>query len=291
MTSSTNHSNKLPYFGSVAFIDALADDFKSLINGKVKNNKNVRQYKIAYEESPKGKREDRKNVLSRIVVGGSPSSLKKVAFDTRRINQETTRNPRSNLQYWHRSQPFIGEDDQEKINVFAKLASTLKDLEDEFGTRPDWHNSYTRVLNDAVQRILRIKQADQDIDLSQLSYLEQLLNTRYRLTMEDLTTISHDNLRKRILSKDDSLLKRGIIYDDSPKKEAATTTSIEHKFIELLMAQAQANIQANLIKNAPTVVSSQESALASLFGGGVRREGERIVERTVTITIRDEVKD
>jgi hypothetical protein len=287
MTSS--NSNKLPYFGSVAFIDALADDFGSLINGEVKNNKKIRQYKIEYEVS-NDERKDRKNFLSRIATEGSSSTLKKVAFDTRRINQETTRNPRSNLQYWHRSQPFIDDEAQGKINVFAKLAFTLKDLEDEFGTRPDWHNSYARVLNDAVQRILRIKQADQDIDPSQLSYLEQLLNTRYRLTMEDIETMSHSNLKNSILSKDESLLKRGLIYD-SPKKEAATTASIEHKFIELLMAQAQANIQANLIKTNTPVASSQETALASLFGGGVRREGERVVERTVTITIRDEVKD
>ncbi len=289
MTFAANNSNKLPYFGAVAFIDALADDFKSLINGKIKNDKKIRQYKIAYEESPKGKRNNRKNVLSRIVVGKSSSTFKKAAFDTRRIDQESTRNPRSILQYWHRSQPFIDDNDQGKINIFAKLAATLKDLKIEFGTRPDWHESYARVLNDAVQRVLRIKQGDQDIASSQLSYLEQLLNTRYRLTMDELSVISHDDLRKRILSKDENLLKRGIIYDDS-KKEAATTTSIEHKFIELLMAQAQANIQANLIKNAPAPVS-QESALASLFGGGIRRDGERIVERTITVTIRDEVKD
>jgi hypothetical protein len=289
MTSANGSTNKLPYFGSVALIDALADDFKSLINGKIKNNKNKREYKIAYEESMKEKRDDRKNVLSRIVVGKS-TSFKKVAFDTRRIDQENTRNPRSNLQYWHRSQPFIDASDQGKINIFAKLAATLNDLKVEFGTRPDWHESYARVLNDAVQRALRIKQGDQDIDSSQLSYLEQLLNTRYRLTMDELSVISHDDLRKRILSKDENLLKRGVIFDDS-KKEAATTTSIEHKFIELLMAQAQANMQANLIKNNNAPVVSQESALASLFGGGVRRDGERIVERTVTITIRDEVKD
>jgi len=286
----TSAINKLPYFGCVAFIDALADDFKLLTKGKIKNNKITREYKIAYQQSTKDKRNERKNVLSNIIVNKPSSQLKKVAFDTRRINQETTRNPRSNLQYWHRSQPFIDDNDQNKINIFAKLAYTLKDLETEFGTRPDWHESYTRVLNDAVQRILRIKQADQDIDSSQLSYLEQLLNTRYRLSMDELTVISHDDLKKRILSKDDSLLKRGIIYDDSAKK-TATTTSIEHKFMELLMAQAQANIQASLIKNNNAPASSQENALASLFGGGVRREGERVVERTVTITIRDEVKD
>ena len=92
----------------------------------------------------------------------------KKAFDTRRIDQEHDRNPRSNLQYWNRTDQFISEEAQGKINIFAKLIHPLDELKTTFGAMPEWHNSYARVLQETVHRVLRTKEADLDIFEPQL---------------------------------------------------------------------------------------------------------------------------
>ena len=177
-----SNRNKLPYPGIVSFIDSMATDFMSVTNGNTGSAK--RKYKISYADVP-SEGSLRKNILADCIT----KSIKKVAFDTRRVDQKKTRNPRTNLQYWHRSDPFIDDESQIKINIFSKLAAVLGDIKDEFGTRPDWHESYARILHDAVNRVLRIKQGDNDIDLAQLGYLEQLLDARYRLSMNELANI------------------------------------------------------------------------------------------------------
>ena len=55
----------------------------------------------------------------------SASGLKKVAFDTRRIDQETEYNPRRGLQYYNRSEPFVSEAMGEKLANFSKLHDLL----------------------------------------------------------------------------------------------------------------------------------------------------------------------
>jgi len=151
----------------------------------------------------------------------SKPQLIKVAFDTRRINQETERNPRENLQYWNRTDQFIDDETQDKINIFANLLKSLDELKQSFGTQPEWHGSYTRVLHDAVYRILRVKEADLDIFRPQIAYLEQLIFNRYRLSMEELSKISGDDFKNVILKKDENLLKRGA-YLHSTKDSTST---------------------------------------------------------------------
>lgn len=266
-------TKKLPLHGYIEALSQVSSDFAKLAqtNDLVPDKLS---YKVACaEESPKVTRSARIAALETF-----QNKIVKVAFDTRRVNQETTRIPRSNLQYWHRSQEFIDDMEQSKIDVFAKLQVVMEDIKRAYGTRPDWHDSYARVLADAVGRILRVKQGDNDIGRAQLAYLEQLLDARYRLTMDEIQTLSSDDLQNRILKKDESLLKKGLIYSEPKLADTLTT-------------------HANMFKNnmatsqMPSVQLKQEDALASLFGGGLRREGERSVERTVTITIKDEVKD
>lgn len=196
--------------------------------------------------------------------------IRKVAFDTRRVDQKTQRNPRANLQYWHRTDAFIDSEDEGKLSRFARLMRILDDIKKQFGTEPEWFESYARVLYDNVHRILRIKQADLDIFKPQLSYLEQLLDARYRLSMEDLQSLSNDMLRERILSKDESLLKRGFYL-----KETGLVSKGDEK-----QQQKTTNGNVELSDN-----------LAKAIFGTFRQPGERSVERTVTITIRDSVVD
>lgn len=204
----------------------------------------------------------------------SPPPLVKVAFDTRRIDQEKSRNPRTNLQYWHRAEPFIDDKDNDQLKLFAKLLETLEGIKKDLGTDPHWFESYARVLHDTVTRTLRIKQADLDIFRPQLNYLEQLLFARYRLTMLDLRKKSQDELRNVILSKDETLMKRGEFLKD----------------IALVSEGDQKNQQIVVDGNGKT--TTQEALVNAIFGNqDFRKDGERTVERTITITIRDNVID
>jgi hypothetical protein len=195
--------------------------------------------------------------------------ITKLAFDTRRIDQEHDRNPRHNLQYWHRSDPFIDDEDQKKLDIFARLGKILGQLKDKLGTDPQWFESYVRQLHDNVNRILRVKQADMDIFRPQLAYLEQLVYARYRLTMENLEKFSDEQLTESILAKDENL---------NGKSKFLTTVSKDEK-------------PAALIKDSLTK-TTQDSIVNAIFGApNLRRDGERTVERTITIKIVDSVVD
>jgi hypothetical protein len=204
------------------------------------------------------------------------SGQRKVAFDTRRVDQEAGRIPRSNLQYWHRTDPFVEEKDEKKLQSFARLMKVMDELRQDFGSEPEWFESYARVLYDAVHRILRIKQADLEIFRPQVSYLEQLVYARYRLTMSDLATMPEEHLRRVVLSKDEVLMKRGdylrrtgIVKSDGEKKD-----------------------DPKLVVDGNGGKSTQEALINAIFGNdNLRRDGERSVERVITITVRDNVID
>lgn len=201
-----------------------------------------------------------------------PMPLTKFAFDTRRVDQEGSRNPRKNLQYWHRSDQFIDEADEANLKTFAKLAKVLGKLKNKLGTSPEWFESYSRQLYDNVFRILRVKESDLDIFRPQMSYLEQLIFARYRLSMEDLKKFSEEKITDRILSKDEDLIGRASYLDETKPDEP------------------------NMIKdsNSSNAIqkTTQESIVNAIFGGeGMRRDGERTVERVITIKITENVID
>jgi hypothetical protein len=154
----------------------------------------------------------RKIVLSSI---SADKGFNKLAFDTRRIDQETDYIPRRGLQNYHRSEKFISDAMAIKIKSFSKLAKLLDQLKLEYGREPEWQDSYTRVLGSAVNKGLRTVQADGDFSecqpsMASLDYLEQLMYVRYRLTPENMVSMSDENLRKAILSKDELLVSQGI---------------------------------------------------------------------------------
>lgn len=193
----------------------------------------------------------------------------KYAFDTRKINQKSIRNPRSNLQYWNRSQQFIDDEDANKLNAFAKLLEPLEEIKKQFGSEPEYFESYARTLDDLVSRVCQVDKEDVEVFKPQLAYLEQLLFARYRLSLEDITKMSGAKLKKRLLQKDEHLLKRGK-YQDITKKE------IVKKEDTAQLATKDGN-------------STQENIINAIFGDSIRRRGDRAVERTITIKIRDEV--
>lgn len=264
----------------IALASQLADDFSKYIREN-KRPPDCKTYRIQYPEEPKSiGRSARIAAWEKI----QRRKIKKIAFDTRHINQELDRIPRSNLQYWHRTDEFITQEDQIKIERFANLHKITAKLKDEFGARPDWHNSYARVLHDALERILRIKLGDNDFDRAQLAYLEQLLDARYKLSMEDLENKNQDYIKTCLLKKDENLLKRGIIgAKDIENNFADLLTRAMNKTTEEKSGQNVINVYPAESKNNDT-----NQVLANLFGSGMmRRDGEKSVTRTITVTIKD----
>ena len=192
--------------------------------------------------------------------------LVKSAFDTRRINQNTEFNPRRNLQYYQRSEPYINNQVAEKIKLFFKVKTAADDLRQEFIGEPDWLDSFTRILCNAVDQTLRVEQKDFDYSHTQLDYLTELLYVRYRLRPEDIIQLSQHELRNIILNKDERLLRRSIFtnYKDGINKNS------------------------DLNKNTSV---PNDTLMDKLFGDVKANKENKEVERSVTITIKDKIVD
>lgn len=199
------------------------------------------------------------------------SPITKVAFDTRKFNPETDRNPRSNLQHYNRSAKFLEEEEIKKIEILSKLIDPIQEIKDTFEKDPDWQESYARILLDNLDKTLLINQKDLDIFKPQLEYLLQILYLRYRLTEEDVLNKTKDELKNIILSKDEKLLKKASVQQI------------------LLQKQAPTKVVNKQITNDS---STQEAIINAIFGNNnIRKDGEKTVERTITITIKDSVID
>lgn len=191
----------------------------------------------------------------------SGKGFSKIAFDTRRIDQETEYNPRRGLQNYQRSEAFVTEATQQKLENFAKVRAVAEDLRQEFGKQPEWQDSNVRVLLSTLDKGLRTIEKDGDYTANQpaqgsLDYIEELLHMRYRLNLDNLTKMGNHELKKVILSKDEELIRRNI------------------------------HVPMQITKN--DVASQTYDTLMDKLFGNVRASAENPeVERTVTITIKD----
>jgi hypothetical protein len=267
-----NHDS-LPLDGCVNLVQRLVEDFSKWSESDMTKIPSKKIYKVASRrESNDITRSARLAALKGIKA--QDLSLKKFAFDTRRVDQELKGNPRKNLQYYHRSQQYIDAEVHKRMSAFSNLLPALDEIQNKYGDQPEYFDSYAIQLHELVQRVLRVKEADLDVYRPQLDYLEQLLYARYRLSLEDLTGLSKTALEKRILSKDEKLLKRGSYLnttsnESTPKRAGGPLTVKDGN---------KSNTQENLVN--------------AIFGNNeFRRDGEKTVERTITITIRDEVMD
>lgn len=255
-------SNKMPLEGNCILLNKIANDYSKLVEAGAEEICANRLYKIeCSSETSSVPRSARKIALKAFQTG-----FNKVAFDTRRTDREE-RNPRSNLQYWNRSEPFVLEQDQKQINAFSKLVAPLAEIKKYFDGEQDYFKSFARELHDNVKRVLRLDIKDGDTHYSQLNYLEQLLFARYRLSLDDIISLGEIELKNRILAKDETLMKRGVQVDKD---------------------QIKSGFSADVSKNG---MMTQENIINAIFGANVRKSGERSVERTVTITIKDTVLD
>lgn len=284
MTGKVPFKNKLNSDGKIDLIDCFAEEYLLLAASGAEVPRELSFVVKEREENLSVERGARKAALKSLISEASNADLLpnpfrssqpivKVAFDTRRFDQETIRNPRSNLQNWVRSEQFISDATQDKINIFAKMLKPLDELKTSFGAQPEWHNSYSRTLHDAVYRILRVKEADLDIFEPQLAYLEQLMFNRYRLSMEEISRKNASELKEIFLKKDESLMKRGA-------------------FLHTTQGELEKNSQQALVVKDGNGKSLGDSLVTALFGNNdFRREGEKKVSRTITITITDEAAE
>jgi hypothetical protein len=194
----------------------------------------------------------------------SNSGFTKVAFDTRRIDQETDIIPRRNLQNYHRSEAFVSEAMHDKIVNLAKLRKALISLQEKYGRDHESQDSNARVLLSTLDKGLRTIQKDGDYSESQqgvgsLRYIEELLHVRYRLGFDDLVRMGETDLQEAILSKDEELLHKDI-----------------NRFGDT----------GNITKN-DVASKTYDTLINKLFDGCRASADSPDVERTISITIRD----
>lgn len=184
-------------------------------------------------------------------------SIKKVAFDTRRIDQENDRNPRRNLQYYHRSEPYVDDQLSVKIAYMMKIKTATDMLKEKYGTDPEWFDSYARILSSAVDRALRTDQKDGDFFKASFDYLDELLYVRYRLSTEDIQKMNENDIGRIVVSRDEAMVHKHLFKTTSMAPPAPTPDPL----IERLM-------------------------------GTVKASGDnKSVERSVTITVKDQIND
>jgi len=208
--------------------------------------------------SRKEARDLRKVALHSLSTG---NGFKKLAFDTRRIDQETEYNPRRGLQNYSRSEAFVSEALEKKIVNFAKLRNVLLGLKETYGKEHEWQDSNARVLLSTLDKGLRIVANDGDFTESQpgvgsFDYIEELLHVRYRLGFDSLSKMAESDLRRVILSKDEELTRK-----DMGKALEITKKDVAKESYDTLMNK--------------------------LFDGCHASAENPDIERTITITIRD----
>lgn len=191
----------------------------------------------------------------------SGQGFTKLAFDTRRVDQETQYIPRRGLQNYQRSEAFLSEAISQKIKNFAKLRNALNNLKEVYGKEHEWQDSNARVLLATLDNGLRTEAQDGDFVVSQpgvgsFDYIEELLNVRYRLTFDDLTKMGEADLQRVILAKDEDL-----VHKDVAAALHITKSDVGSQTYDTLMEKLFGNVRAT--KENPEV------------------------ERTVTITIKD----
>ena len=200
----------------------------------------------------------RKEALASVESG---QGFNKIAFDTRLMDQETEYNPRRGLQNYNRSEAFLSEALSNKVKSFAKLRKVLNQLKDVYGKEHEWQDSNARVLLTTIDSGLRTIAQDENFSVNQpgtgsFDYIEELLNVRYRLTVDNLTSMGDAQLKNIILSKDEELIRKDI-------KQALEITKQD------------------------VAKQGYDTLMEKLFDGCRASAENPDIERTITITIRD----
>lgn len=221
-------------------------------------------YNLISRGSRDVKTREQSRVLRKVALESvtSGQGFTKMAFDTRRIDQETEYNPRRGLQNYQRSEQFISEGIAQRVKNFAKLRNVLNGIREVYGKEYEWQDSNARILLTAVDKGLRTGLNDGDFGaqnqpgVGSFDYLEELMNVRYRLSYDDLTRMGEAELKNVILAKDEDLVRKDV-------KQALEITKTD------------------------VATKGYDSLIEKLLEGCKASAENPDVERTITITIRD----
>ncbi len=205
-----------------------------------------------------------RTALETLSHGKHEEFMIKTAFDTRRINSETMVNPRRNLQNYQRSEPFISNEMSDKIKRFFKVKTAVDLIKEQFIGDPDWLDSNSRILCNAVDNTLRVEQKDYDFFKPQFDYLDELLYLRYRLGSEDISRLNEGEIKDVLLRKDEKLMFKSIY---------ANYKTVEPKL------QSTGN------------AGREDSLTEKLFGNVKANKENKSVERSINIVIKDSIVD
>lgn len=255
--------SKLPLDAKIKLLNAVADNYVNYASAGYLCPK-TQVFSITSREE--GREVSRSARLAAFATFSAP--IVKRAFDTRKVDQINERNPRRNLQYWQRTDEFVTEEDNDKIKTFARLNKVLENIKSDYGEQPEWFDSYAYQLYESTSRILKLRDSDLEVFRPQMNYLEQLVSARYHLTLDDIKKQGAKALQSKILSKDEALLKRGAFLNETGGFPAKP---------EKIVIDGQGN-------------NTQKAIIEAIFGNtNIRKDGEKTVERTITITIKDNV--
>lgn len=201
-------------------------------------------------------------------------TLKKVAFDTRRVDQKNTYIPRNSLQHYHRSEDFVTNAMMDKIKSFGRLKNLLDNLKMKFGSMDEWHNSYCRFLLNSLDNALRTFQKDGDYTFNQpgvgnFAYLDQLLYARYRLDSNNLTVLTDNQIIEALTKKD------GFINNFIPHN--LETISSEKNDV---LKQSEQIIKPN---------HNYDSIIGKMFEDVKASKDNPDIERSVVITVKEKI--
>ncbi len=119
-------NNLLSLSQKATLLEKVASTYTGYVDSGVAHCPNKQTFKIsALGENLRIEREARMAAMNNFV-------MVKNAIDTRHINQEDARNPRTNLQYWHRTDQFIDGKDEHTLALFAKLMNVVNDIKIEY---------------------------------------------------------------------------------------------------------------------------------------------------------------
>lgn len=235
--------------------------------------------------------------IRRKALSSIESKFIKIAFDTRRINQETDYNPRRGLQNYHRSEQFVSDSLSIKLEAFTKILKVVNSIKLEYGRDPEWQDSYTRILASAINKGLRTDQLDGDFSDAQpsvasLDYLQELMYVRYRMTPEDLISTGETQIRKILLNKDEILSRKGMGQSHIISPSDVTKYSYDNMIDKILVSsnekeEPKKSFPISQIQPTPIHIQT-ESGLGKLFEVKATPDSPE-VERTVTITIKDKI--
>ncbi len=130
---------------------------------------------------------------------------------------------------------------------------------------PDWLDSNSRILCNAVDNTLRVEQKDYDFFKPQFDYLDELLYLRYRLASADIERLKEEEIREILLRKDEKLMYKSIYANYKPP--------VSPKL------QSTGNVER------------EDSLAEKLFGNVKANKDNKSVERSINIIIKDSIVD